>query len=131
MTRNTERRIEIACPVLDIKLKQRVYEMLETMLLDNTKAWEMFADGRYVLRRAPKDLVINSQEMFIEQARIRHDRAAFVSAPGKRTEQARIQHVRAAFVSSLRKRNERLADFRSKFSNVIYKVTSLFKKHKA
>ncbi|MCL1852141.1 MAG: polyphosphate kinase 1 [Peptococcaceae bacterium] len=69
MTRNTERRVEIACPVLDADLKQRIYDMLETMLMDNTKAWEQFADGRYVKRRPPSDLVINSQDMFSQQAR--------------------------------------------------------------
>ena len=70
MTRNTERRVEIACPILDSDIKQRIYEMLEIMLLDNTKAWEQFADGRYILRHSPTDLEINSQNMFIEQARI-------------------------------------------------------------
>jgi polyphosphate kinase len=69
MTRNTERRIEIACPILEGELKQRVFEMLETMLMDNTKAREQFSDGRYVLRHAPTDLAINSQKIFTEQAR--------------------------------------------------------------
>ncbi|MCL2890847.1 MAG: polyphosphate kinase 1, partial [Methanomassiliicoccaceae archaeon] len=40
MTRNTERRVEIAVPVLDADIKARIYGMLETMLKDNTKAWE-------------------------------------------------------------------------------------------
>ena len=70
MTRNTERRVEIACPILDHDIKQRIYEMLEIMQLDNTKAWEQFADGRYILRHPPADLEINSQSMFMEQARI-------------------------------------------------------------
>jgi polyphosphate kinase len=69
MTRNTERRIEISCPVLDGELKQRIFEMLETMLMDNTKAWEHFSDGSYVLRNSPVDLIINSQKIFTEQAR--------------------------------------------------------------
>ena len=70
MTRNTERRVEIACPVLDMELKQRIYDMLDAMLSDNTKAWEQFSDGRYILRHAPEDLVINSQDMFIKKARL-------------------------------------------------------------
>ena len=69
MTRNTERRVEIACPVLDSDIRQRIFNMLETMLRDNTKAWEQFADGRYLRRNPPPDLVINSQELFIAQAR--------------------------------------------------------------
>ena len=75
MTRNTERRVEVACPVLDTELRERICEILETMLRDNTKAWEQFSDGRYIRRSAPADLVINSQEMFIEQARIQHIRS--------------------------------------------------------
>jgi polyphosphate kinase len=69
MTRNTERRIEITCPVLDTELKQRISEILETMLMDNTKAREHFSDGRYVIRHSPVDLSINSQKIFTEQAR--------------------------------------------------------------
>ena len=69
MTRNTERRVEITCPILDEELKQRIYSMLETMLMDNTKAWEQFPDGRYILRHKQPDMPINSQEIFIEQAR--------------------------------------------------------------
>jgi polyphosphate kinase len=70
MTRNTERRIEISCPILDRALKQRLFEMLETMLKDNTKAREQFSDGRYVLRQPIKDAAINSQKIFTEQARV-------------------------------------------------------------
>ena len=69
MTRNTERRIEIACPISDIDLKQQIIAMLETMLADNTKAWEQFSDGNYVLRPCRPDTAVNSQEIFIRQAR--------------------------------------------------------------
>jgi polyphosphate kinase len=75
MTRNTERRVEIACPVLDADLKQRICEMLEIMLADNTKAWEQFSNGRYVLRRSATDLAVDSQEIFTEQARVNAARA--------------------------------------------------------
>ena len=70
MTRNTERRAEAACPILDPALKQRIYEMPEIMLTDNTKAWEQFADGRYIQRHPPEDKEINSQDIFAAQARI-------------------------------------------------------------
>jgi polyphosphate kinase len=70
MTRNTERRVEVACPILDLDLKDRIREMLEVMLLDNTHAWEQFSDGRYVLRHPPgADLKINSQELFVQESR--------------------------------------------------------------
>jgi len=69
MTRNTERRIEIACPIYDTKIKTRICEMLDMMLKDNSKAWEHYSNGRYILRSAPVDMVVNSQEAFIDQAR--------------------------------------------------------------
>ncbi len=67
MTRNTERRVEIACPVLDRYLSDRIYNMLIVMLSDNEKARELKADGSYLKRVTPPDLVINSQEYFLQQ----------------------------------------------------------------
>jgi len=76
MTRNTQRRVEVACPILDTCLKDRVLGMLEAILRDNTQAWEQFSDGRYISRYQPgTDLIINSQELFTEEARINASRA--------------------------------------------------------
>ncbi|MDP2784944.1 MAG: polyphosphate kinase 1 [Sulfurimicrobium sp.] len=56
MNRNLFRRIEVAFPVLDSRLKKRVIrEGLEPYLKDNVQTWEMDADGVYrrkVSRRA-------------------------------------------------------------------------------
>jgi len=65
MTRNTERRVEVACPVLDAGIKQRIYSMLETMKEDNVKAWDLGSDGVYTLRKPGKEGVLDSQEIFI------------------------------------------------------------------
>ena len=66
MTRNTERRVEIACPVLDAKIKQRIYEMLEAMLKDNVKAWDLDSEGEYILRVPGEEGAVDSQEFFIK-----------------------------------------------------------------
>ncbi len=51
MHRNLYRRIEVAFPVLDPKLKKRVLkEGLEPYLKDNCQTWEMRADGEYERR---------------------------------------------------------------------------------
>ena len=84
MTRNTERRVEIACPVLDIDIKEHICDMLDTLIADNTKAWEQFADGRYILRYAPSDMVINAQEIFIQRSKTRGEDALVGSRPGAR-----------------------------------------------
>ncbi len=47
--------IEVCFPILDAELAQRVYdETLENYLADNTQAWLLCADGRYV-RATPGD----------------------------------------------------------------------------
>lgn len=47
MTRNTERRIEVACPVLDPTIAQRIVSMLELGFADNVKAHLLRNDGTY------------------------------------------------------------------------------------
>ncbi|MBK4734039.1 polyphosphate kinase 1 [Noviherbaspirillum pedocola] len=55
MNRNLLRRIEVAFPVRDVKLKRRVLqEGLEPYLRDNNNAWELGADGAYRRRRPRK-----------------------------------------------------------------------------
>jgi polyphosphate kinase len=55
MGRNLFRRVEIAFPVRERKLKERVIaEAIEVHLRDNVDAWLMDADGRYVRRRPRK-----------------------------------------------------------------------------
>jgi len=76
MTRNTQRRVEVACPILNAGIKDRIQGMLEAMLRDNTQAWEQLSDTYYVSRYQPgSDLIINSQELFIHEARINAIRA--------------------------------------------------------
>jgi polyphosphate kinase len=49
MNRNMMRRIEIAWPVLDKSLQQKIIdECLVAYLYDNTDAWELQSDGNYV-----------------------------------------------------------------------------------
>ena len=69
MTRNTKRRVEIASPILDIWAAERVLQILEISLEDNTQAWEQKSDGSYVSRYNPgSDFTINSQEFLTAQA---------------------------------------------------------------
>jgi len=95
MTRNTERRVEIACPVNDNDIRARIHGMLETMLKDNTKAWELMNDGEYVLRR-PSGEAVNSQEIFTEAARE-------LAAAQKEQAESGIIGKTKAFLSGLKK----------------------------
>ena len=47
MTRNVDKRVEIAAPVLDRKIEERILKILRIMLSDNVKARKLCADGKY------------------------------------------------------------------------------------
>ncbi|GHT81472.1 polyphosphate kinase [Betaproteobacteria bacterium] len=67
MQRNFFRRIEIAFPVFDPRLKRRVMrEGLRAYLADNTQAWEMRADGSYH-HKAPRGKARSAQEMLLNE----------------------------------------------------------------
>ena len=56
MPRNFFRRVEVAFPILNKKLRKRVIEeAFELYLHDNTQAWELQADGSYVRRQPQAD----------------------------------------------------------------------------
>ena len=67
MTRNTLRRVEVAVPVYDEKLKCRIREMFQAMLKDNVKARVQQPDGTYRIEES-EEAPFNSQEVFFEEA---------------------------------------------------------------
>ena len=66
MTRNLERRVEVAAPVLDEKIKNTIVSMFNIMLKDNVKACQLLSDGSYkrIKNKLPK---MNSQEYFFKK----------------------------------------------------------------
>jgi polyphosphate kinase len=69
MTRNTERRIEVACPMLDETIAARIESLMETVFHDNVKARLLLTDGSYQRQTAPEDeKMLNSQLYLYEQA---------------------------------------------------------------
>ena len=69
MTRNTVRRVEVAAPVLQEDLKQRLQSIFDTMLGDNQKAREACSDGEYRhVSPEPGAEPLNSQEYFYQEA---------------------------------------------------------------
>ena len=77
MTRITERRVEVAAPILDNSLADRVCGMFTTMLSDNVKARELCSDGQYRRVSNVGKAPLNSQSFFYEEAY----KAAEQSAP--------------------------------------------------
>lgn len=67
MTRNTEKRVEVACPIYDEAIKKQLVRALNIMLADNVKARVMRSDGTY--RKKPSEgKAVNAQEIFMREA---------------------------------------------------------------
>jgi polyphosphate kinase len=67
MQRNFFRRIEIAFPVLDTRIKRRIMrEGLRPYLGDNCQAWEMLADGHY-RRKTPRRRARSAQNLLLAE----------------------------------------------------------------
>ena len=65
MTRNTEKRVEIATPIIDEKIRSKISKILEVLIADNEKASYLTAEGKYIRKQEPGQ---SSQQFFIENA---------------------------------------------------------------
>lgn len=89
MTRNTEKRVEVACPVYDETIRKQLAHMLKIMLADNVKARELKSDGKYYKKEKGTSKV-NSQEYFMREAiTVRH--------PEGRTKESFVDKIRKIF----------------------------------
>lgn len=67
MTRNIERRVEIAAPVLDADVRNEIDGMLSVMLADNVNGRCLTSDGKYVKAPLSEDTpFIDSQAYFLK-----------------------------------------------------------------
>lgn len=67
MTRNTTRRVEVAAPILDEEIKERVVSIFNLQMGDDEKGKQQDANGYYHDRKI-HELPVNSQELLFEQA---------------------------------------------------------------
>ena len=91
MTRNTEKRVEIGCPIQDEKLKNQILEYFTLLMSDNIKGRELCSDGHYkqiISQEAP----LNSQEECMHLA-------IQITQEIKKSEKGLFQHI----IKSLRK----------------------------
>ncbi len=100
MSRNTIRRVEVATPVEDERLKKRIRDMFNVLMSDNTKARIMMNDGTYA-HAEPKDgeMEINSQEYFYQEA--------YRLIEEKAVRQERMKEVRAIKGTKRKSSNKR------------------------
>ncbi len=81
MTRNTERRVEIACPILDETIRQQVLHDVEVLRADNRKARLMTPDGHYTPVPDSGGPELDAQATFMEEALRQEATPAPVPAP--------------------------------------------------
>ncbi|MGN1417066.1 MAG: polyphosphate kinase 1 [Oscillospiraceae bacterium] len=67
MTRNTLRRVEVAAPVYDERIREQIVYMFDRIMSDNVQARELNCEGNYV-RVENDDEKVNSQEHFYDMA---------------------------------------------------------------
>ena len=84
MTRNTIRRVEVAAPVEDVRLKECLLKDFRIMLNDNVQARKMNPDGNYTRIRNDKE-PLSAQEYFYEEA---YKKAGKKEQPQVKTETA-------------------------------------------
>lgn len=66
MTRNLNRRVEIACPVHDMLLREQLRWILDSQLRDTAKAGLLLPDGSYCRKHSA--VPFDSQDYFIQQS---------------------------------------------------------------
>lgn len=67
MTRNTIRRVEVAAPIYDPAIRERIRYIFDTIMQDDEKGKEQNAQGIYEDRHI-HDVPVNSQEIFFQDA---------------------------------------------------------------
>lgn len=82
MTRNTIRRVEVAAPVYNEKIKKRLWNMFEILLSDNVKARIQLSDGTYIYKTNDNP-PIDAQRFFSEEAYKKAERKAAAKAKAK------------------------------------------------
>lgn len=68
MTRNTERRVEIACPVLDPRIRRQLYHYIGLLCQDNIKARAMDSNGQYTPISHRGNPPLDAQAAMMEEA---------------------------------------------------------------
>jgi len=72
MTRNTERRVEVARPIYDDSIRKQIHDSLEMVEYENVKARVLLPNGNYVKnhrKQAPIDSQLMLRQKAIERSR--------------------------------------------------------------
>ena len=110
MTRNMDKRIEIAWPVLDSELREQILGYLDVSLSDTAKLRELMPDGSYTPLGAfakedadGETVLFESQEFFIKRAQQRRLEAAGLCTD--HTRPGRVELTNSGGPSAVRRSN--------------------------
>jgi polyphosphate kinase len=84
MTRNTENRVEIACPILDKKLQAQIIDSLSIMFADTVKGRELQPDGTF-RHCSANTIPLDSQDYFMHSFQKQKAPVAYKILPAKST----------------------------------------------
>lgn len=62
MTRNTDRRVEVGCPILDPNIRSRINSLIDLQLRDNVKARILTSNGTYIKKPASSAHICAQEE---------------------------------------------------------------------
>ena len=68
MTRNTEHRVEISCPITSEESKEKIEHILDIIIKDNVKARMLQSDKKYIKLSPKEEEGINFQLIFMKEA---------------------------------------------------------------
>lgn len=84
MTRNTLRRVEVAVPIYDVRVRKRIMHIFNILTHDNVKARKMLSDGTYIHINSDGEQ-IDSQAYFIREAYSNAERSYANKSKNKRS----------------------------------------------
>ncbi len=84
MTRNTIRRVEVAVPIYDNQIKERVYKYFKTQINDNVKGRVLQSNGSYKKQKQDDFDTINAQQIFFDEAYKNAPKAEAEPSTGKK-----------------------------------------------
>lgn len=123
MTRNMERRVEVAAPIYNEQLKQRIMAMLNLEFSDNVKGKRLLENGEYQLVKNDKP-PIDSQIDLYKAAYMRAEHAANPPKSSQKPSAPKSKH--AAATKALKKRTLAQQQARERF--VLDRLRDFFKK---
>ncbi len=97
MTRNMQRRVELACPVYDPEIRRQINHVLELAWRDDVKARVLTKDGTYY-KKSEGTVPLNSQQALIEEAALAERRAMKLPGGGAARPLAWVQNALARLV---------------------------------